>query len=427
MIKLERYLLIINFFLYFCLLLFSYSYVDLNLTVSQNPQVLFFINMMQKLGYFYRPQATLIYIILIIFTFSFFIFNLWLFYRNNVGLKYLKISAIVNTLILIFAYPFLSSDLFNYLFDAKIILNYHLNPYTHKPLDFPGDEWLRFMRWTHRYSPYGPLWLGISFITALFGFGKFILNFLAFKIFIGLFHLINTYLIFKILHKTKPKSVLFGTAFYALNPLFLIEGVANAHNDIVLTAFILASIYSIIIGRNLLSFLLLLAASLVKYIPILNLPWLIWFSLNTLWMIPEESQKSKNSLIKNILNLTGMCNKNKIQTFIILNLLTLSVFTYLFSSFRITVPFVSSGATQVQFQPWYLFWTLPLIALLGRIDIVIIAITTTLGASLRYTPFLYYGDWGHSGTVLFMTLILWVPIFLASALISIHKFTNEKK
>src|SRR3989304_6764601 len=234
MSRLEKILLTVNIILYGFLTVFSYAYVDLNLTLSQNPQALSFVRLMQQLGYYHRLQATLIYLILIIFAFSFFIINLWLFYKSKIGLNYLKISTITNTAILIFAYPFLSSDLFNYLFDAKIIINYHASPYTHRPLDFPNDEWLRFMRWVHRYSPYGPFWLGMSIIPAFLGFGKFILNYLTFKIFIAFFHLINTYLIWKILNRTDVEMATFGTAFYALNPLFLIEGVANSHNDVVL-------------------------------------------------------------------------------------------------------------------------------------------------------------------------------------------------
>ena len=391
---LEKILLTVNIVLYVFLAVFSYAYVDLNLTLAQNSQLLSFVGLMQQLGYYHRPQATLIYLILIIFTFSFFIFNLCFFYKSKVSLNYLKASTIINTLILIFAYPFLSSDLFNYLFDAKIILNYHSSPYTNRPLDFPQDEWLRFMRWIHRYSPYGLLWLALSLIPAAAGFGKFILNFLAFKIFIALFHLLNAYLIWKILGKINTKMSTFGTAFYALNPLFLIEGAANAHNDVVLASFMLASVYFVVAGKTLWSYLLLFSGTLVKYIPILNLPWLIWIT----------SSKKKKS----------------VDQLILLNLITMAVFTYLFSSFRITVPFVSSGATQVQFQPWYLFWTLPLVALLPNFSLIIISIGLSIGASLRYLPYLFYGDWTHPNTILFMQSVILIPLLLVGGIIAIR-------
>src|SRR3989338_5462847 len=340
MSRLERILLLTGVILYGLLVVLSYSYVDLNLTLSQNHTVVNFISSMQQLGYYHRPVATLISGMLIIFTFSIFILILYLIYKRKIRLKYLVFSTILNTLILIFAYPFLSHDLFNYMFDAKIILNYHANPYTHRPLDFPSDEWLRFMHWVHRYSPYGPLWLLYSLIPATLGFGKFILNFFAFKIFIGIFHLVNSYLIFKILGKINKKYQLLGTAFYSLNPILLIEGVVNAHNDIVLASFMLASIYFLTFNKKLLSYASIISGSLVKYIPVLVMGWLL------------------RELIS---------DKKDVQRYTKWSLVTMIIFTYIFSSFKISVPFVSTGSTQVQFQPWYLFWTIPLVALLYRV------------------------------------------------------------
>lgn len=400
-------LLGLNVVLYAFLAVFSYAYVDLNLTLSQNPLAVQFVQTMQQLGYFNRPMATAVFLFMIIFTFSFFIFNLWLFHRSKVGWSYLKISTVINTTILIFAYPFLSSDLFNYLFDAKIIFAYHVSPYTHKPLDFPNDEWLRFMRWIHRYSPYGPLWLAMSLIPAVLGFGKFILNFLTFKIFIGIFHLVNTYLVFKILQKINPQKILLGTAFYALNPLFLIEGMANAHNDMVLATFLIGSIYLVTDAKTVRSYLTLFAGTLIKYIPILNLPWLV------LYQLYPKFRKNQKMV--------------KTEWLIMANLVTMAIFTYLFSSLRITVPFVSQGATQVQFQPWYLFWTLPFVALIPRINLIAVTIALGLGASLRYLPYLYYGDWSQSGTISFMQFITIIPPLAVIAVIFLRYVTGVKK
>lgn len=392
----EKLLLAISILIYGSLAVFSYAYVDLNLTISQNPHFLKFVAFMQQLGYYHRPQATLIYVLLIALSFSFFIVNLFLFYKSKIKIKYLAIATSVNTLILVFAYPFLSSDLFNYMFDAKIITHYQQNPYTHKPLDFPQDEWLRFMRWVHRLSPYGPLWLIASTIPSLLGLGKFLLTAFAFKISIAIFHLINTYLVYKILQKINKDLANLGTAFYALNPLFLIEGVANSHNDAVLAAFFLGSIYFLIQGNSKLASAVLIAGALIKYIPILNIPWLIWY-------------KMKNQ---------------KIEKLIILNLATMAIFTYLYSSFRITVPFVSSGSTQVQFQPWYLFWTIPYISLIPKPKYIILAIALAIGASLRYLPYLYNGDWTHPNTTTYMTIVTIVPAVICTLALTFLKRKN---
>ena len=401
MSSIEKTFLVFSFVLYSLLAIFTYSYVDLNLTLSQNPAALWFVGILQNLGYFHRSLSTSIYLIWIATAFSFYILNLWLFYKKKLRGNYLKYAVVLSTLILIFAYPFLSSDLFNYIFYSKIILSYHSSPYTHRALDFPGDDWLRFMRWVHGYAPYGPLWLAGALIPAILGFGKFSLNLLMFKIFIGLFHLLNSYLIFKILRKTGIKNILLATSFYALNPLLLIEGVANAHNDIVVASFLLLAVYFYVHKENAKSFAVIFAGALIKYIPILNLPWYI-FSL----------------LRKKKLNY---------ELIVFLNLATLTIFTFIFSTFAIKVPFMPGGSTQVQFQPWYLFWTLPYIALIPKSPLLILGILVSIGASLRYLPFLFYGDWVRANTILFMQSVTVLPLIIGIFVIIIRKLVLKNK
>lgn len=396
---LEKRLLILNIIIYSALTIYSYAFVDLNLTISQNPQLLSFVKTMQFLGYYNRPLSSLIYILLILMSFGFFILNLSLIKKHKISLKYIFISTAINTLLLIFAYPFLSSDLFNYMFDAKIIVNYHANPYTNRPLDFTGDEWLRFMRWVHRYSPYGPLWLGYSTIPYILGFGKFIATLFSFKFFISIFHLINSLLIYRILKKINSEKAIFGTTLYALNPLFLIEGIANSHNDVVLAVLLIGSVYFALNNKKARMLTTLLIGVLIKYIPLLTLPWLM---------------------------LLLVFKKLGISKLIWLNLITMSLFTFVYSTVRLTVPFVNSGSTQVQFQPWYLFWTLPFISLINTKVLVMFSIAFSLGASLRYLPFIYNGDWSHPNTIEFMKFITFLPAVIVLIYFLVRKLFSFK-
>ena len=192
-----------------------------------------------------------------------------------------------------------------------------------------------------------------------------------------------------------------GTAFYALNPLLLIEGVANSHNDIVLASFLLLSVYFYVHKENAKSFAALFAGILIKYIPILNLPWYIFSLLGR--------------------------KKVNYEIIVFLSLATLTIFTFIFSTFAIKVPFVPSGSTQVQFQPWYLFWTLPYIALIPKRPLIILGILVSIGASLRYLPFLFYGDWSHAHTILFMQVATILPLTLGSIVIFIQKLLEKDK
>lgn len=397
MTKQERVLITFGILIYSLLVIFSYAHVDLNLTLSQNTTALLFIKNMQALGYYNRPLSTIIFILLIIFLFSFFIVNLILASKKNLTIKYIFTITVLLTAILVFAYPFLSSDIFNYMFDAKIILKYHLNPYTHKALDFPADDWIRFMRWTHRYSPYGPVWLLISIVPSLLGFGKFILTILAFKILVGIFHFANTIIIYRILKKIKSNEVLLGVAFYALNPLFLIEGVVNGHNDVILATSLLLTVYFIVYKKVNLSTFIMAIGFLIKYLPVLTLPGLLLLAIK----------------------------KISIEKFIILNFIMLLLFTIIVSTFPLTVPFISKGSTQVQFQPWYLFWAIPYISLLGNKKLMLISITLCFGANLRYLPFLYYGEWSQPGTIMFMKIITFIPTIILFPLIILNKFVRK--
>jgi hypothetical protein len=383
------------------LLVFSYSYVDLNLTLSNNPFVLSTIKNLQFLAYYQRPVATLIYFSYLLLWFSFFALEVYLFYKKRLSAKFLKLSVLFSVIILIFAYPYLSSDLFNYMFDAKIIYVYHKSPYLFKALDFPHDDWIRFMRWVHRYSPYGPLWLLFSLVPTILGFGKFVITLFTFKIFIGSFQLINTYFVYKIVKRINAQKALLAGAIYGLNPLFLIEGVANAHNDIVIATCFLASIYFAVKRKTVFSYIALMFGVFIKYIPILIAPWLILYNIRP---------------------------QNNFKKLVYLSFATMVLFTFVYSTFKIVVPFVSGGSTQVQFQPWYLFWTLPFLALVPGIIAFLVVLLVSFFASLRYYPYLLNGDWSQPGTIIFLKEVIIIPLIMVAIMILIkngYKFLRK--
>ncbi len=199
------------------------------------------------------------------------------------------------------------------------------------------------------------------------------------------------------MQKVDPKKAILGTAFYALNPLFLIEGIANGHNDLVFATFLLLPIYfSLERKREILSYLSFAAGALIKYISILNLPW---------YFAKVYFKKPKG-----------------FENFVILNILTMAVFTIIYSTVAIKVPFVASGSTQVQFQPWYLFWTIPFIAFIPNPFYMAMAIILAIGSMLRYLPFIYFGDWSQSGTIQYMQLVTVLPALVALLAVTVLKF-----
>jgi len=135
---------------------------------------------------------------------------------------------------------------------------YGKNPYLYKALDFSSDPWLRFMHWTHRTYPYGPVFLLITLVPSFFSFGKFIISFFLFKITWLFFYLLAVYYLNKL---NKKWAIIFTT-----HPLILIEGLVNAHNDLIATSLAIIGIYYLFKEKNLFARLLLLLSGGIKYI-----------------------------------------------------------------------------------------------------------------------------------------------------------------
>ena len=134
----------------FALVFYSFTQVDLSLTLMRVD----FWQMIQKsfqyIGYYNRPLSTVIFV-LIVFALSFQYFVLLLLsYKNRITKRTLWVLIFLTSIILLFSYPAFSYDIFNYMFYAKTIAFYGKNPYQVVPLDFTGVEpWLSFMHWTH--------------------------------------------------------------------------------------------------------------------------------------------------------------------------------------------------------------------------------------------------------------------------------------
>ncbi len=104
----------------------------------------------------------------------------------------------------------------------------------------------------------------------------------------------------------------------------------------------------------------------------------------------------------------------------------MAAFTIVYSNFRLQVPFISSSGLQVQFQPWYLFWTIPLLALIANGPIAILIITISFSALLRYLPYLFYGDWSQPGTTVFMQYVTIMPTIIVAAILLVKRAVLSK-
>lgn len=352
-------------------IIYSYSHIDLNLTLSSNPLYQSIQQQLVQLGYFNRPLSAALFLLLLTGFFGLYFLVIWLIKREKMGSSDVwKLVGI--TLILMVAYPAFSHDIFNYMFDARIVTQYGLDPRFFKALDFAGDPWTRFMRWTHRYYPYGPGWILLTLIPSYLGMGKFVITLFLFKLMFVIFHFFNSKLIEKILSKISPANVSLGLAFFALNPLVLTESLVSPHNEVMMFTFALAAIYFLLSKRIVASVVFSFVSIGIKFISFVLLPLMILIDI-----------------------------KKRPSTF----------FTALFLAWLVMlVPVIH---TREPFS-WYFVPVLGLAAL--RVSarwISSVAVGLSAATMIRYWPFILIGDYGIK-TQTFQWWGMWM-VFLLSA------------
>jgi len=341
----------------FALFFYSFTQVDLGLTFANYP-ILHNIEMgFKEIGYFKRPISTGIYLIIISVMFLYFGYFINLVLNKKLKPSTIWIIIILTSSILSFSYIAFSHDLFNYIFDAKIITFYHQNPYVHRALDFPTDPMLTFMHWTHRLYPYGPIWLAITVPVSFAGLGVFVINFFLFKFVATIFYLGSVYLIYKINKKINPGSEIFNTVLFAFNPLILIECLVSSHNDISMIFFALLGIYCYFMNKKILGILIIILSSQIK------IPTIALLFPAILGLLPIKSLKF---------------TPNK---FVIISVLVMTFISF-------------AALTKYEIQPWYVLWILPFVSLLKPNKYVLsLVFGISGGLLLRYTVFLYAGNW----------------------------------
>ena len=331
---------------------YSYSQIDLNLTISSN---LFYQKIQQQLiylGYFNRPLSTLIYTALVVVLFTSYLIILKQARAHKFTSQEIIKLSFISVAILFFSYPAFSHDVFNYIFDARILVLHGQNPWTHTALDFPNDLWTRFMRWTHRTYPYGPLWLPLSSVFYHLGFGKFTLTLIMFKLLSTLSYLLATITLNLTLIVKKYKNKPFLLSLFVLNPLILIESLVSSHLDITMAALSLLGIYQLAKNSKTKASISLLASAAIKYVTVSTLPFLPLLFLNKI-------------------------NYKKYLHYSL-------ILTYLLTAYVIT---------QREILPWYFITPFSITPFVDRSLYKKFVIALTPALLLRYVPFLLIGDY----------------------------------
>lgn len=356
------------FFLYGMFLLmftvFSYAFVDPNLIYLKDIYTGFAFNQ--------RLLTTIIYAL---FIFLFFAVYFSIFKkRNKLKVRDLKVLLATTVGILFLAYPaMLSYDIFNYISTAKVAFFYRENPYLIMPIEFSGDPFFIFTRATNKTALYGPFWILLSLLPFAFGFGKFLLILLNFKLLMALFYAGASYLIWKISKNIVP------VVLFSFNPLIIIETLVSGHNDIVMMFLALLSFLLLSKNRLVFAILMFTLSIFIKYASIFLLP---------IFLVILFRKIKKEDV-------------NWEKTFFCSALLMLLAF--LLSPIR------------EEIYSWYAIWFLPFAFLVPKNKILLyVSIAFSLGLMLRYVPFMLLGTYLGPTPYLktFLTFIPAVSIFI---------------
>ena len=166
--------------------------------------------------------------------------------------------AIINILL----YPVGALDVFNYMAELKLTYYYDQNPYLTTIAGFESDAFTRYAFQRDIPLFYGPVWLLGSGIPALVvGFGDVVRLLLALKIF-NLLLLLTVAVVIRA-YQPDHKAGWLSAYIFVANPLVLFEGLANVHNDVMMTVFLMASLLAMK-RQSILAAPLLTASLLVK-------------------------------------------------------------------------------------------------------------------------------------------------------------------
>jgi hypothetical protein len=338
------------------LFLYSFTQIDLGLVISRFPVLYSIEKTFQYVGYFNRPLSTALFIFLVSIFSLLYLYSLR--YISSISHRTVWIIIISLSVILFLSYNAFSYDLFNYIFDAKIVTHYHANPYLHKALDYPADPMLSFMHWTHRVYPYGPIWLALTVPLSYIGLGLFLPTFYLFKLLMIVSYVGTAYVIGKILRLISPSTETIGVASFALNPLVIFETLISGHNDIVMMFVMVLSLYLLLKKKTVWSGIVYLLSIGTKFATIFLLPVY-------LLLLTKRGQVTEKFW-------------EKIMT-VGIGLMFVAV---LLASYR------------SNFQPWYLLFVIPFTSLISsKRNLIYPVLLLSITALCNYIPYLYMGTW----------------------------------
>jgi hypothetical protein len=154
-----------------------------------------------------------------------------------------------------------SSDLLEYIGFGRLAAVYHVSPYLHTYSEFT-DRFASYVTWDDP-MPYGPVVLPVFALAGLVAEHHLVVAMYGIKLAWLLVHFLNAWLIYQIARSVAPDPR-YALFVFALNPLILLEQLANGHNDGLLILLALLAVLALQRGRGAVAVSLAVLSALVK-------------------------------------------------------------------------------------------------------------------------------------------------------------------
>ncbi len=178
-------------------------------------------------------------------------------------------------------YPVGALDAFNYMIEMKLAYHFDANPYITTFAAYRDDPYALPAFLVEVTLFYGPAWLLAMWVPgAVAGYDAVIDTLIAVKLFNVALLAAGAVLIAR--HQRDRRQGLVAATIFLANPLVLFEGVANAHNDVLLTVFVIGAMFALQ-RRSPLAGPLLALSALVKLYTVVLVPIFIVAALRSRW------------------------------------------------------------------------------------------------------------------------------------------------
>jgi hypothetical protein len=195
---------------------------------------------------------------------------------GNLSRRATAAAVIAPALAMVLAWPpSFSTDVYSYVGYARLATEHHANPYFagKETLFAAGDPIAAFMG--PLASPYGPLWTSssIAVIWATGPLGLFV-QVISLKLVAAAALVTLAFIVGALAEHVEPGRGTAASLLVGLNPLLVIEGPGNGHNDGLMMALALGGLLALVRRRSGLAALLVGAAAAIKYLPLALVPWM---------------------------------------------------------------------------------------------------------------------------------------------------------